>query len=93
MEDKIGVFICTGYGIAEALECDGVLPFCLGGQTLFYAGPTPPRGERAVGFEFGGVAVGGRIKEGSGNDVRFIREDGERIDVAAQSVGSDSGFR
>jgi quinone-modifying oxidoreductase subunit QmoB len=37
MEDKIGVFICTGYGIAEALDIDGItkvateefnVPFC-----------------------------------------------------------------
>ena len=24
MEDKIGVFICTGYGIAEALDIDAL---------------------------------------------------------------------
>jgi quinone-modifying oxidoreductase subunit QmoB len=37
MEDKIGVFICTGYGIAEALDVDALctvateecnVPFC-----------------------------------------------------------------
>ena len=37
MEDKIGVFICTGYGIAEALDIDALckvatdeydVPFC-----------------------------------------------------------------
>ena len=37
MEDKIGVFICTGYGIAEALDIDALckvasdefkIPFC-----------------------------------------------------------------
>ena len=37
MDDKIGVFICTGYGIAEALDVDALcevatgefsVPFC-----------------------------------------------------------------
>jgi len=35
--------------IAEALERDGVLPFGLTGQTLFYAGPTPPAAGRPAG--------------------------------------------
>lgn len=33
----------------EALSIDGVLPFGLSGQTLFYAGPTPAVGDRPVG--------------------------------------------
>jgi tartrate/fumarate subfamily iron-sulfur-dependent hydro-lyase beta chain len=37
--------------IAEALERDGVLPFGLAGQTLFYAGPTPP----AAGLPAGAI--------------------------------------
>jgi fumarate hydratase class I/fumarate hydratase subunit beta len=35
--------------ISEALERDGVLPFGLGGATLFYAGPTPPAAGRPAG--------------------------------------------
>ncbi|MBN2822434.1 MAG: fumarate hydratase C-terminal domain-containing protein [Coriobacteriia bacterium] len=35
--------------IAEALEATGELPFSLGGQVLFYAGPTPSAAGRAVG--------------------------------------------
>jgi tartrate/fumarate subfamily iron-sulfur-dependent hydro-lyase beta chain len=35
--------------IAEALERDGVLPFGLSGQALFYAGPTPPAADRPAG--------------------------------------------
>lgn len=35
--------------IAEALAADGVLPFGLGGATLFYAGPTPPAAGRPAG--------------------------------------------
>lgn len=32
-----------------ALEQHGELPFGLGGQSLFYAGPTPARGSRPIG--------------------------------------------
>lgn len=35
--------------ISAALESDGVLPFSLAGQTLFYAGPTPPLAGRPAG--------------------------------------------
>lgn len=35
--------------LIEALERDGVLPFGLAGQTLFYAGPTPPAHGRPAG--------------------------------------------
>lgn len=35
--------------LSAALERDGVLPFDLAGQTLFYAGPTPPAAGRPIG--------------------------------------------
>jgi fumarate hydratase subunit beta len=35
--------------LLAALERDGELPFGLAGQTLFYAGPTPPAAGRPVG--------------------------------------------
>jgi tartrate/fumarate subfamily iron-sulfur-dependent hydro-lyase beta chain len=35
--------------LLAALEADGELPFGLAGQTLFYAGPTPPAAGRPVG--------------------------------------------
>lgn len=35
--------------LIELLERDGVLPFDLDGQTLFYAGPTPPAAGRPAG--------------------------------------------
>jgi tartrate/fumarate subfamily iron-sulfur-dependent hydro-lyase beta chain len=35
--------------LIESLEAEGVLPFELAGQTLFYAGPTPSTAERPVG--------------------------------------------
>ena len=35
--------------LLAALERDGALPFGLAGQTLFYAGPTPPAAGRPVG--------------------------------------------
>lgn len=35
--------------LLEALERDGVLPFGLAGQTLFYAGPTPAAAGRPAG--------------------------------------------
>jgi fumarate hydratase class I/fumarate hydratase subunit beta len=35
--------------IVEMLERDGALPYSLSGATLFYAGPTPPRGGRPAG--------------------------------------------
>jgi len=35
--------------LLEALERDGVLPFELAGQTLFYAGPTPAAAGRPAG--------------------------------------------
>lgn len=35
--------------LAAELERDGVLPYDLAGQTLFYAGPTPPAAGRPVG--------------------------------------------
>lgn len=39
----------THVRLLEALEADGVLPFGLEGQTIFYAGPTPPRAGRPAG--------------------------------------------
>lgn len=39
----------THVRIAEALHRDGTLPYGLDGQTLFYAGPTPPAAGRAAG--------------------------------------------
>lgn len=39
----------THVRIAEALRRDGVLPYSLDGQVLFYAGPTPPAAGRAAG--------------------------------------------
>lgn len=39
----------THVRIVECLERDGVLPFGLAGQTLFYAGPTPPAAGRPAG--------------------------------------------
>lgn len=39
----------THVRLAEALRRDGVLPFGLSGQTLFYAGPTPPAAGRPAG--------------------------------------------
>lgn len=39
----------THVRLLEALERDGVLPFGLRGQVLFYAGPTPPAAGRPVG--------------------------------------------
>ncbi|MBI5230755.1 MAG: fumarate hydratase C-terminal domain-containing protein [Coriobacteriales bacterium] len=33
----------------EALDIEGALPFGLEGQTLFYAGPTPAKGDRPMG--------------------------------------------
>lgn len=39
----------THVRIVEALERDGALPFGLTGQTLFYAGPTPPAAGRPAG--------------------------------------------
>lgn len=35
--------------LLDELERDGVLPYDLAGQTLFYAGPTPARAGRPVG--------------------------------------------
>jgi fumarate hydratase subunit beta len=35
--------------IAQALERDGVLPYGLEGQVIFYAGPTPPAAGRPIG--------------------------------------------
>jgi len=35
--------------LLEALNRDGALPFGLAGQTLFYAGPTPPAAGRPAG--------------------------------------------
>jgi len=35
--------------LLEALDRDGMLPFGLAGQTLFYAGPTPPAAGRPAG--------------------------------------------
>jgi tartrate/fumarate subfamily iron-sulfur-dependent hydro-lyase beta chain len=35
--------------VAEALSAEGVLPYGLDGQTVFYAGPTPARADRPVG--------------------------------------------
>ncbi len=35
--------------LVDELDRDGVLPFDLAGQTLFYAGPTPPAAGRPVG--------------------------------------------
>jgi len=35
--------------LVERLEADGSLPFDLSGQTLFYAGPTPPARGRPAG--------------------------------------------
>ncbi len=46
------IYTMRDAGHTRALEClqqTGVLPFDLCGQALFYAGPTPPRGGRAVG--------------------------------------------
>ncbi len=39
----------THVRLLEVLERDGELPFGLSGQTLFYAGPTPPAAGRPAG--------------------------------------------
>ncbi|MCD8199862.1 MAG: FumA C-terminus/TtdB family hydratase beta subunit [Coriobacteriaceae bacterium] len=46
------VYTMRDAGHARALEClehDGSLPFGLEGQTIFYAGPTPPAAGRPIG--------------------------------------------
>ena len=39
----------THVRLVEDVEREGALPFGLGGQVLFYAGPTPPRAGRPAG--------------------------------------------